>query len=199
MLQNTYPNTDLRGDGQVVVVGFYRMSVEVVPAFALHNSQRYVICDTHDGGRYKAADPKAECDHVVLVNSRCNNNLRPLIMMLKAWQSQCNVPIKSFGIELVAANFLQQSPWRHEDYFYYDWITRDFFAYLYRNANHSVLVPGTLEPLQLGDMWLSRTETAFNRAVKACDYERNDYIHLAGEEWQKIFGTQSRGVSDGGP
>ena len=149
-----------------------------------------MICDTHDGGRHKAADPKAECDHVVLVNSRCNNNLRPLIMMLKAWQSQCNVPIKSFGIELVAANFLQQSPWRHEDYFYYDWIIRDFFAYLYRNANHSVLVPGTLEPLQLGDMWLSRTETAFNRAVKACDYERNDYVHLAGEEWQKIFGTQ---------
>ena len=85
VLQGSFPNTNLRGDGQVVVVAFNRMSVEVVPAVLLDNGQ-YFICDTHDGGRYKTADPKAELTHITTVNENCNGNLRPLIMMLKAWQ-----------------------------------------------------------------------------------------------------------------
>ena len=189
VLQYTYPNTDLRGDGQVVVAGFNQMSVEVVPAFALPNGQ-YAICDTHNGGQYKTAGPKAEINHITTVNKDCNNNLRPLIMMMKAWQSHCNIPMRSFWIELVAADFLQQSQWRMNGYFYYDWIMRDFFAYLYHKANQWVSVPGTGERMALGDAWQSRAEAAYNRAVKACDYEMKDWIHLAGEEWQKIFGTQ---------
>ena len=189
VLQGTYPNTNLRGDGQVVVVGFSRMSVEVVPAFALLNSQ-YWICDTHSGGRYKTAAPNAEITHITTLDNIYNNNLRPFIMMMKAWQSHCNVPMKSFWIELVAANFLQQYQYSKKGYFYYDWIMRDFFAYLYHRANQCVFVPGTYEPIALGDIWQSRVKTAYDRAVKACDYERKDYIYLAGEEWQKIFGVQ---------
>ena len=67
---------------------------------------------------------------------------------------------------------------------------RDFFAYLYNKANQYVFVPGTCEPIMLGDMWQSRVRTAYDRTLKACDYEKEDYIHLAGEEWQKIFGKQ---------
>ena len=121
VLQSTYPNTDLRGDGQVVVVDFNRMSVEVVPAFGL-NDGKYYICDTHNGGRYKSADPKAELAHITAINESCSGNLRPLIMMMKAWQSYCNAPLKSFCVELVAAEFLQQCPWRKRTYFWYDWI-----------------------------------------------------------------------------
>ena len=189
VLQATYPNTNLRGDGQVVVVGFNRMSVEVVPAFVLQNGQ-YWICDTHDGGRYKTADPNAEINHISTINSNYSGNLRPLIMMMKAWQAQCDVPLKSFCIELVAADFLQQCPWGKNSYYWYDWIMRDFFAYLYGKATQHVFIPGTYEIIWLGDAWQSRTETAYNRAVKACDYEMKDWINLAGEQWQKIFGTQ---------
>lgn len=189
VLQATYPNTDLRGDGQVVVVGFNRMSVEVVPAFALQNGQ-YWICDTHAGGQYKTADPKAEMNHISTLNNGYSNNLRPLIMMIKAWQTYCNVPIKSFWIELVAADYLQQCRWGRCGYFWYDWIMRDFFVFLYGRTNTLVYVPGTNEPIFLGDAWKSRTESANSRALKACEYEHKDWIHLAGEEWQKIFGSQ---------
>ncbi len=189
VLQSTYPTTTLRGDGQVVVVGFNRMSVEVVPAFLLQSGQ-YWICDTHNGGRYQVADPDAEINQIATINQNANQNLRPLIMMMKAWQTHCNVPLKSFCIELIAAEFLQQCPWRMQSYFYYDWIMRDFFAYLYGKANGYVLVPGTYETIWLGDDWQSRVVTAYGRAVKACEYETNDWINLAGEQWQMIFGTQ---------
>jgi len=189
VLQETYPRTDLRGDGQVVVVGFNRMNVEVVPAFELQNGQ-YWICDTSDGGRYKAADPKAEIQHVAATDHAHNGNLRALIMMMKAWQECGSVPIKSFQIELVAADFIQQCPWGKYSYFWYDWIMRDFFAFLYSRANGYVVVPGTQEAVALGDDWQSRVESAYHRAVKACEYERLDLINMAGDEWQKIFGIQ---------
>jgi len=108
--------------------------------------------------------------------------------MLKAWQAWCSVPIKSFHLELVASRFIAQSPWRLNSYFYFDWIIRDFFAFLYHRANDVVLVPGTFEVIALGDAWQSRTETAYWRAVKACEHERENRVTDAGDEWQKIFG-----------
>jgi len=189
VLAETYPDTDMSGDGQIVLVNFGSYNVEVVPAFLLKNGG-YWICDTNDGGRYKETHPSAEVSHIEMVDQATNRNLRPLIRMMKAWQEYCSVPIKSFQLELVAAEFLAQCPWRMYDYFWFDWISRDFFAYLYWKANKWISVPGSGESIYLGDDWQSRAESAYSRAVKACDYERDNYVMLAGEEWQKIFGQQ---------
>ena len=189
VLTKSYPNTVMRGDGQVVLVGFGTYSVEVVPAFKLTNGN-YWICDTNNGGRYKETNPWAEAAHIDNSDKANNSNLRPLIRMLKAWQSECAVPIKSFQLELLAADFLAQSPWRLHDFFWFDWISRDFFAYLYQRANTFVTVPGTHELIFLGNEWQSRAASAYNRAVKACDFEYDNKVEAAGEVWQKIFGPQ---------
>jgi hypothetical protein len=189
VLKSTFPNTEMRGDGQVVVVGFARINVEVVPAFTFPNGQ-YLICDTHNGGSYKFADPKAEMRFIAELHEQYVGNLRPLIMMMKAWQETCDVPIKSFWLELVAADFLRQYRYADKNYFWYDWMMRDFFAYLYNRAGSWVFVPGTGEAIFLGDKWRSRALTAYNHAVEACDNEYHDYVYLAGQEWQKIFGSQ---------
>lgn len=189
VLGRTYSTTEMRGDGQVVVVSFSTINVEVVPAFLL-DGDRYIICDTHHGGRYVETSPKSEIDFVNAVDAANGRNLRPLIKMLKAWQSHCSVPIKSFQLELVAAEFLAQSPWRLEGYYYYDWILRDFFEFLYLKTNRYVYVPGTSEPIFLGEAWQSRVVTAYRRAYKACEHEKADAVTMAGEEWQKIFGQQ---------
>ena len=188
VLTGTYPDTNMRGDGQVVVVRFESYSVEAAPAFLLTNG-RSLICNTRDGGSYKETDPWAEARHIEAADQACSQNLRPLTRMLKAWQDYCAVPIKSFQIELLAADFLSCSPWRNRDFFWFDWITRDFFAYLYNRANTFVIVPGTFESIFLGNDWQSRAETAYYRAEKACRYEEHNLVTVAGEEWQKIFGT----------
>lgn len=189
VIVETYPDTDMRGDGQVIIVRFETYNVEVVPAFLLTNGN-YWICDTHDKGSYKETAPWAEVNHIETIDMSNNRNLRPLIPMLKCWQNYCSVPIKSFELELLAAHFISQSPWRFKDFFWFDWITRDFFAYLYHRANSSIVVPGTFERIYLGDTWQSRAATAYWRADKACRYEEFNLVEAAGEEWQKIFGHQ---------
>ena len=189
VLTATYPNTNMRGDGQVVLVRFGSYSVEVVPAFPLVGGG-YWICNTHDGGSYRTTRPWAELEHVDAIDKATNGNLRSLIRMLKVWQEQCSVPIKSFTLELVAGDFLLQSPWKHKDFFWFDWIVRDFYAYLYHRANTHVIVPGTSELISLGADWQSRSQSAYNRAVKACGHEKDNAVTAAGDEWQKIFGSQ---------
>lgn len=190
VLNRTYTTTDkIKGDGQVVVVGFNRMSVEVVPAFLMENG-KYLICNTHDGGRYVVADPKEELSYISDVNDLCNANLRPLIMMFKAWQENCNVPLKSFWIELILAEFMMNYEYREYDYYWFDWFIRDIFTYLVNKANQQVLVPGTYEQINLGNNWLNKAMRAQSHSILACKHEYNDNVRTAGEIWQKIFGSQ---------
>lgn len=188
VLQATYTSTNMSGDGQVVVVPFLSYAVEVVPAFLLQSGQ-YWICDTNNGGRYKETDPKAEIEKVSASNDHTNGNTRRLIRMMKRWQEYCNVPLKSFLIELLAIEFL--GSWAHaaKSATYHDWMVRDFLEFLVSKANSFVIVPGTYEIVWLGDAWKSRAETALGRSRAACKNESGGYPCLAGEEWQKIFGT----------
>ena len=107
---------------------------------------------------------------------------------MKCWQGYCNVPLKSFWIELIAVEFLPSWQYSKNTTVYYDWMIRDFLAYLLSKVWGSVTVPGTLETIYLGNDWESRAKSAYERALKAVQYEQEESI-LAGYEWQKIFGT----------
>ena len=188
VLGGKYWNTTIKGDTHIVLVAFESYAVEVVPSFETTTKGIYLICDSADGGCYKNTAPGDEIARVRNVDQACASNLRPLIRMMKTWQAVCNVPIKSFYIELVAAEFLETSPWREKNWFYFDWIVRDFLYHLCNRANGSISIPGTSEIIGLGDAWYSRAYSAWLRALKACAYEQGNYVEAAGEEWQKIFG-----------
>jgi hypothetical protein len=188
ILAVTYPSTEMRGDGQVVIVRFSSYNVEVVPAFRLQQPGQYWICDTNGGGRYKTTHPITELWYFDGVDAACAKNLRPLVRMLKTWQTHCSVPLKSFELELVAADFLSQYADRLNDFFWFDWFMRDFFRYLISRSNSFLTLPGTGELIWLGDDWRSKAESALGKALKACDEERDNYVIHAGQEWQKIFG-----------
>jgi hypothetical protein len=189
-LLETFPQTNMRGDGQVVVVGFNSITVEVVPAFRYDDFGRFYMPDTNDGGRWKLVDPQAEILFIDTADRNASGNVRPMAKMLKTWKRHCNVPLKSYQIELLTAEFMSIYENRHYDYYWYDWFMRDFFAWLCNKAWSNLTIPGTLESMNLGDAWLSRAQTARDRALRACADEYNDYTIAAGEEWQKIFGDR---------
>jgi hypothetical protein len=190
-LEAEYVTTSMRGDGQVVVVDFADdHGVEVVPAFLLQNG-KYWICNTRGQGSYKQIDPAAEIEAINAsdVNSRATT--REFVRMLKRWQRQCNVQdcLKSFQIELIVMDFLKTVSYDLHSRALYDWLVRDFFRYLLNQNNGYVVVPGTLEMVELADGWVSRAQTAYDRAVKASLFEEREMPTSAREEWQKIFGT----------
>jgi hypothetical protein len=186
-LLSKYPASTIKGDGPVVLADFYGWTVEVAPAFLWDAAERsFIVCDTKSGGRYMKTMPHHEVEAINNSDNRTYGNTRPLIRMLKRWQAHCNVPIRSFYLELLAVEFLDQWPYNDKGVFYYDWMCRDFFEWMAKQAHKAVYAPGTFERMWLGDAWKSKAESAHGRAAK---YERDNDMLLAGDEWQKIFGT----------
>lgn len=189
VLLTKYPRTDIRGDGQVVVVDFDSQKFEVIPAFLLVRPNHYFICDTNRGGGYSETAPWDERDYIDRKDRENGYNVRPLSRMLKAWRYNCCVPIKAFQLEMMAAEFLEQSPWRFKSWFYYDWIVRDFFEYMPKCKDKFQVMPGTGVKVHTGSAWVSYANTARERAARAADLERYNLVAAAGVEWRKIFGT----------
>jgi len=189
-LLETYSQTRIRGDGQVVTVSFNTIDLEVVPAFRYDDQGRFYMPDTHAGGQWKIVDPVAEVATIEAADNAANGNVRPMAQMLKTWKRECGVPLKSYQIELLVAEFMTGYVYRQYDYYWYDWFMRDFYIFLCQKAWANLVIPGTGEIINLGSDWHSRAVSARDRALKACDYERDDLIVAAGEEWQKIFGQR---------
>lgn len=189
----TFPNTEVSADGPAVVAPFQTYNVDVVPAFHFSTGDyagQYYIADTTDGGRWKLTNPVAEYNCLYRVDAAWAGKATHLLKMLKAWKRECNVPIKSICLEVLTMVFVEQ--WVHHDQtiFYYDWMIRDFFAFMLNYVNGSAKPAGNTEWIPLGDDWESKCRTAYARALKACDYERADDDFEASSEWQKIFGSQ---------
>jgi len=188
-MSTTFALTDLRADGQVVLAPFQTYKVEVVPAFLLKDGT-YITAHTLDGGSWRASNPSAEYRAIADADSVSSGKATHLIKMLKPWKRECSVEIKSLSLEVLVCEFVKQWQFRGQTLFYYDWLVRDFFEFMLRYRFGWTRVPGTSEKIELGEAWFRKCQSAYNRSVKACEYERADWESLAAEEWRKVFGNQ---------
>jgi len=188
-LLDTFPNTELRADGQVVVAPFQSYSVDVAPAF-WRGDGTYLICNTAEGGSWKITNPAAERQLIRESDLATGGKATDLIKMLKSWKATCSVEIKSVSLEVLACVFVNRWAYRDKSLFWYDWLVRDFFEFMRFYKNGWTAIVGTEERIELGDNWWTKCETAYDRALKACRYETADLELEAALEWQKIFGVQ---------
>lgn len=187
VLVRTYPQTRMRGDGQVVTIPFNTVPIELAPGFRCQDGS-IIVCDTNDGGRYITSTAEAEAADLAQADTAYNGNARALVRMMKQWQREKNVPLKSFMIERLAVEFLRVWPNNTRGLYWYDWMVRDFVAYLISRANSALYMPGTGERVALGRDWLGRAQSAHGHAVNACIYEDANCDTLAGDAWQNVFG-----------
>jgi hypothetical protein len=190
ILQDHYTTTDkMRGDGHVVVIPFEGYhTVELLPAWKTM-SGKYIVPDTHDGGSWTLVDQTAEMVNVDGSNILTNGITRSLIRLLKAWQVECSVPIKSLVLELHAVTVLADGDPREYEQ---SWslLMKDVFEGLLQRVDHVELMPGTEAPFQFGNAWRSKAESAARRAARGLEFEVAGDNDSAILEWQKIFGKQ---------
>jgi Second Messenger Oligonucleotide or Dinucleotide Synthetase domain len=180
---------ELHRDTRGITVAVDDRVVDVRPAFA-HINGRYLLCDASGEGRFVVVDPGHEEALLRQSDSRSHGNTRDLIRMLKCWQAFCAVPLPSFGLELLAIEFLDTWPRAGDQASFYDWMIRDFFAFLMTQLGRDLPVPGAEENLSLGHGWLMAARSAHGHAAKACDCENAGLNADAWWEWEKIFGER---------
>lgn len=187
-----YSTTKKKGDGQVVDVWFSDgMSFEVVPCFT-NKDGSYTFPDSNNGGRWVVTNPQPEIDYIAKADAACNNNLRNLCRMVRAWKEQNNVPIKSCLIDTLVCRFLES--WEHRDksYLYYDWMSRDFFKFLSEQEEGKTLwrMVGSQQWIYNPDNFRNKAKKAYELALEAIEADNKKYEWTRNNKWREIYGNR---------
>lgn len=130
VLKEKYPNTDLKGDGQVVVINFSKYTVELVPGFK-QNDDSFKYPDTHDGGSWKTTNPIPEINECKKVDDDTNSNFTNICHMLRSWKNKKGFKFKGLLIDTLANNFLEKKT-EYKNCGYKDYLSliKDVFEFL---------------------------------------------------------------------
>ena len=192
VLQKTYSTSHIKGDGQVIGINFSDgINFEIVPAF-INTNGSYTYPDTNNGGSWKVTDPKSEINAMNSRNNETNKNLKRLCRMARAWKQKCNVPMSGILIDTLAYKFIGDWEYKDKSYLYYDYMSRDFFEYL-KDLDEDQdywLAPGSHRRVWRTENFQSKAKTAYDNALSAIAYERNNNAYSSKQKWREIYGTK---------
>lgn len=192
-MRRTYPSSDVGADGQVVSVSFQDgITFEVVPVFP-NTANSYTYPDANAGGRWKMTNPRPEIEAIRTRNIACNYNLIQLCRMMRAWKRKWDVPIGGLLIDTLAYQFLETYQYRDKSYFYYDFMCRDFFAWMATQDENQEYwkAPGSGQYVYGKGLFQYKAKRCHNISLEAIAHEtatpKREWS--AKDKWREIFGT----------
>ena len=136
-------------------------------------------------------NPKAEIDEFNAQNSLSNKNLKRLCRMARAWNSKHSVLMSGILIDTLTYRFIKDYQYADKSYAYYDWMSRDFFKYLYDNADQTYwLKPGSNERVYKNYSFKSKANQAYEKCLEAIENYSKDYSYCWHQDWREIYGTK---------
>ncbi|MBI6543138.1 nucleotidyltransferase [Proteus vulgaris] len=185
-LKKVYKNTDIRGDGQVVVVKFRNQEVEVVPVFC-NEDGTFKYPDTHNGGSWKECNPRAEMSSFRELNDNRKGHLRRLSKMVRAWKTRHEVEISGFLIDTLCYNFFNDlTEYDDKSFKSYDQLSLDFFTFLENEGDRAFYyAPGSNSKVTV--------KKSFNKVAKLTKEYCEEALSAISENskntaWKKVFG-----------
>ena len=193
-MQKTYSTSSIGGDGQVVVVSFQDgITFEVVPVFT-NKAGSYTYPDSNNGGSWKTTNPRPEIAAIRDRNNSCNGNLVWLCRMMRAWKREWDVPMGGLLVDTLAYQFIENWTYRDKSYYYYDYMSRDFFKFMADQDREKSYwkAPGSGQYVwKKGDFWWKATR-CYNLAVEAISHETAEPKRewSAKQKWREIYGSK---------
>ena len=194
-IQKTYSTTNIGADGQVVRVPLTDgITFEVVPVFDNDNKDgSFTFPDTNGGGSWRVTNPKPEIVAIRSRNGDCNGNLVRLCRMMRAWKSKWSVPIGGLLIDTLAYQFIDSWENKNKSYFYYDYMCRDFFAFMAQQDRDQDYwrAPGSGQYVKRRGPFESKATRCYSISLEAIAYEITSPKRewSAKHKWREIFGT----------
>lgn len=192
-IEKTYSTTSIRGDGQVIQVPFNDgITFEVVPAFA-NKDDSFTFPDANNGGCWKTTNPKPEIAAIKSRNNVCNGNLKQLCRMMRAWKKEWDVPIGGLLIDTLAYQFIENWEYRDKSFFYYDYMSRDFFKWMAdQDSDQSYWkAPGSGQYVYGKGLFQYKAKRCYNISLEAIEHETADPKRewSAKQKWREIYGN----------
>ena len=184
----TYTDTKISRAGQAVTVKFSDFFVDVVPGFN-RNGGGYLIPDS-TVPRWIETDPKKHVELWADLNKKKNGLFVPLVKMLKQWNRKHSWLFRSFHLEALAYDVLQNVT--INDYpsgcrYVFD-KARDKLTWLSDPAGYTGNVGVYLDTQAKRDDAKSKLQAAYDKAIDAERLAGEGRILAAYDKWRVIFG-----------
>lgn len=189
IIKDTYSQTTVRGDGQVVVIQFSTFKFEVVPGFE-HQDGSFTYPDSSSGGMWRKTDPRSERDAINRVNDETCNNLKNLCKMVRCWKNHVGVNMNGLLVDTFCYNFLNRNyGYKTSGFANYDYIARDFFDYLAKRDENqdSWRAPGSGQLVSKYEGFVGKARRAYD---DCCEAIENEGQAKAVDKWKRVFGRQ---------
>lgn len=186
----TYSSTPkISRNGQAVTITFSDFVVDVVPAFN-RKGGGYLIPNSVEK-RWVGTNPKVHEKFISNANSVHNGELVPLMKMIKRWNRTAGSPLQSFYLELLVEKAL-----RNVTISSMPSGCRYVFDKAREAVKFSIPDPAGLSTEQVKGLAgsttkqqaVSRLETAYQRGLRAEQYEAKGNVSAAVGEWRRVFG-----------
>jgi hypothetical protein len=174
----TYPKTDIRGDGQVVIVRFADYVIEVCPGFIQDDkSYKYPNSTTKE---WKITKPRQEIDELSEFNKKTGGNFRNLARMVRAWKNKRGVKMGGLLIDTLCYNFLKEvneyQTIKHDNYHL---MVKAFFEYVKELSSDQKywLAPGSNQKVYKKANFISAAKKAYANILEALEKNENKTVY----------------------
>lgn len=181
-----YPKTTVKVDRLVVQVIYSNFRVEAQPVFEQDDGS-FKYPDTYNGGAWKVTKPREEIQAMSEFDAQKNKNLRRLCKMARAWKNKHGVGIGGLLIDTLAHNFLKSThEYDAKSYLYYDFMSRDFFAYLKDLPKQDYFAAlGSGQRVKVKNNFQRKAKKAHELCLKAIEAEGADNQN---DKWRAVYG-----------
>lgn len=189
-LRKTYTRTpDISRNGQAVTIRFEDFKVDVVPAF--YRQGGGFLIPNSISQSWIPTDPKKHVDIMSTSNMAHNGDMVPLVKMIKGWNKNIGSFFMSFHLETLALSILNNvtiSNFSSGMRFYFD-KGKDLVSKQNSDpAGFGGDVGAYLSTREKINNAVGKFQLAYERAVKAEEYDSRGFVRDAFEMWEKIFG-----------
>ena len=101
------------------------------------------------------------------------------------------MPLGGLLIDTLAYQFIENYEYRDKSYLYYDFISRDFFAFMaHQDADQDYWkAPGSGQYVYKDGVFQYKAKQCYNLAVKAIAHDTSKHSWSAKSVWRDIFGN----------
>jgi hypothetical protein len=158
-----------------------------------NNAGSYTFPNANNGGSWGTTNPRPEIDAIRTRNSACNGNLVQLCRMGRAWKNKWDVPIGGLLIDTLAYQFIEHWQYRDKSYLYYDYMSRDFFAWMKDQDENQEFwrAPGSGQYVYGRGLFQYKAKRCYSIALEAIAHEAANPKQewSAKNKWREIYGT----------
>lgn len=187
-----YPSTEVKVDRLVVTVKYQNFHIEVQPVFDYYDSLDdesgyFKYPDTYNGGKWKDTKPRQEMKAIKDLNEEKNKNLRLLCKMARAWKNKNGIAMGGLLIDTLAYKFMSSTSYYDDkSYFYFDWLSRDFFKYLSeQDKQDHYQAPGSNQDVRVNKDFRKKAKEAYGLCLEAIEAEGTNKAY---KKWRDIYG-----------